>query len=389
MKELRHPGIPVIYDIEEDGEYSYLVEEYLQGDSLNSLVNRQGPLARCTVLRYVIQLCGVVNYLHSAGTEPILHLDVQPKNLLVCHETLKLIDFGQAERLSQANQARQRFGTVGFAAPEQYHCEKKLDERTDIYAIGGLLFYLATGEIPDRESSPAMLGLKLWDREAGRILAACLEPEQENRYSSVGQLMEDLERLQKQPVSSQLVAVYGNEPGIGTTHISLGLCASLWDMGIPNLYEECHSSFHMRSLGQSKKKTVDSCGIFTLFGCAIKPWYGRQIRFSDHHYPVVIQDRGVWKGAENQASGEEEPKAVFLVVGGKWWNRPPAEDFLSFWRESGLLIYNFSDKRIRLREPEGIRRCQALRAPLFAHPFRLEGEAREWMEKLGKRVLSP
>lgn len=388
MKELRHPGIPVIYDIEEDEEYSYLVEEYLQGDSLNSLVSRQGPLTRCTVLRYVIQLCGVVNYLHSAGTEPILHLDVQPKNLLVCHETLKLIDFGQAERLSQANKTRQRFGTVGFAAPEQFSSEKKLDERTDIYAIGGLLFYLATGEYPNQEVSPAMLGLKLWDRETGRILAACLEPKQENRYSSVRQLMEDLEKLQEQSVSSQVVAVYGNEPGIGATHISLALCAHLWDKGIPNLYEECHPSLDLRRLRLNKGKTVDSCGIFNLFGCALKPWYGRQARFIDHHYPVVIQDRGVWKGAENQAAGVQEPKAVFLVVGGKWWNQPPAEDFLSFWRESGILIYNFSDKKIRLKEPEGIRRGQALRAPLFANPFRLEGAAGDWMEQLWKRVDS-
>lgn len=382
MKELRHPGIPVIYDIEEDEEYSYLVEEYLQGDSLNSLVSCRGPLTRCTVLRYAIQLCGVVNYLHSAGTEPILHLDLQPKNLLVCHETVKLIDFGQAERLSEANKVRQRFGTVGFAAPEQYSCEKKLDERTDIYAIGGLLFYLATGEYPSSDLSPAMLGLKMWSREAGRIIAACLDREKENRYLSVRQLMEDLEKLQKQSVSSQLIAVYGNEPGIGATHISLGLCAWLWSAGIPNLYEEHHPSLHMRSLGQSRKKGADSYGIFKLFGCALKPWYGRQVRFLDHHYPVVIQDRGVWKGAENKEAGEEEPKAVLLVVGGKWWNQSPAKDFFSLWPESGLMIYNFSDKRIRLKQPEGAGRGKSFRSPLFANPFRPEGAAQKWLEML-------
>ena len=75
LKELRHPGIPIVYDIEEDDTYSYLVEEYLQGNSLENLVENQGPLTRGTVLEYVIQICGVVNYLHSAGTEPILHLD--------------------------------------------------------------------------------------------------------------------------------------------------------------------------------------------------------------------------------------------------------------------------------------------------------------------------
>lgn len=386
MKELRHPGIPVIYDIEEDGEYSYLVEEYLQGDSLSSLVSTRGPLARCTVLRYVIQLCGVVNYLHSAGTEPILHLDLQPKNLLVCHETLKLIDFGQAERLGRANMARQRFGTVGFAAPEQYCCEKEMDERTDIYAIGGLLFYLATGEYPDPEASPGMLGLKMWSREAGRIVSACLEPEKENRYQSVRQLMGDLEKLQKQPVSSQLIAVYGNEPGIGTTHISLGLCASLWAWNISNLYEEGHPSSHLQKLGQNRGRKTDSCGIFRLFGCAMKPWYGRQVCFSEHHYPVIIEDRGIWPGDKGKRAGDREPDAALLVVGGKWWNQPPAEDFLSLWSKSGVVIYNFSDKSIGLTAPGGIRGMKILRSPLFSNPFRPDKAAQAWMAMLWKEM---
>lgn len=386
LKELRHPGIPVIYDIEEDGEYSYLVEEYLQGDSLNSLVSRQGPLTRCTVLRYVIQLCGVVNYLHSAGTEPILHLDLQPKNLLVCHETLKLIDFGQAERLSEANRAGQRFGTIGFAAPELYSCEKKLDERTDIYAIGGLLFYLATGEYPSSNTPPAMLGLKMWSREAGRIIAACLEPEQNSRYASVDRLMEDLEKLQKQPVSSQLVAVYGNEPGVGTTHISLGLCACLWKMGIPNLYEEHHPCTKLQSLQKGRKKAVDAYGIIRFSGCALKPFYGRQVRFLDHHYPVVIQDRGLWKGRENREAGEDEPDTVLLVVGGKWWNHPPEKDFLSLWSDRGWLVYNFSDKTIRVKGPDGVGQIRALRAPLFSNPFQPGEEARAWLKLLWESV---
>lgn len=390
MKELRHPGIPVIYDIEEDGEYSYLVEEYLQGDSLNSLVSSQGPLTRCTVLRYVIQLCSVVNYLHSAGTEPILHLDLQPKNLLVCHENLKLIDFGQADRLHEANKARQRFGTVGFAAPEQYCCEKKMDERTDIYAIGGLLFYLATGEYPDPDASPAMLGLRMWDRTIGRIVAACLEPEKEDRYLSVRQLMDDLEKLQKQPVSSLIIAVYGNEPGIGTTHISLGLSASLWEMKIANLYEECHPSPHLRRLGKSQGKRADSYGIFRLFGCALKPWYGRQVYFLTHRYPVVVQDRGVWRGEKEikeMDAGDQKPDVVLLVVGGKWWNASPVQDFLSLWPESGAIIYNFSDKAIGLAEPKGLRGRKILRSPLFANPFKPDKVAREWMAMLWNDVV--
>lgn len=386
LKELRHPGIPVIYDIEEDKEFSYLIEEYLQGNSFESLVISQGPLTRCTVLQYVIQLCSVVHYLHSAGTEPILHLDLQPKNLLVCHETVKLIDFGQASRLTEANKAKQRFGTVGFAAPEQYNYEMKLDERTDIYAIGGLFFYLSTGVFPSIEASPARLGEKLWSREAGRILAACLEPVKEQRYQSVSQLKEDLEQLLSQPVSSRIVAVYGNEPCIGTTHICLSLSSCLSKLKIPNLYEECHSSCHIRKLQENQGGKADSFGIFSAFGCMLKPWYGRQVQFLEHHYPVVIQDRGVWKKEQETGAGKEPAEVYLLVTGGKWWNLPPSLDFLCRYPKNSLLIYNFSDQKIYLKSPKKQKGMEILRTPVFSNPFFPDKEAMEWLKMLLKKT---
>ncbi len=384
LKDLRHPGIPVIYDIEEDEEYSYLVEEYLQGDSLETLVRTQGPLARCTVLEYAIQICGVVNYLHSAGTEPILHLDLQPKNLLLCHETIKLIDFGQAAVLTEANQATARFGTVGFAAPEQYDCNMKLDERTDLYAIGGLLFYLATGTYPSREEPPVLMGMKMWSREAGRIVAACLEPVKEERYESVSQLKEDLECLLERSVSSLVVAVYGLEPCVGTTHISLALSAYLWGRGLPNLYEECHPSEHIRQLARVQGAQMDSYGSFQAFGCVLKPCCGRQASFQKHPYSVVIQDRGVLESGST-VLWDGEPSVRLIVTGGKWWNqrlkgrgteegRAGQEDW-----ESSIILYNFTDRRIPVRRTgrDGFRR--QLRVPLFSNPFYPNAEAREWL----------
>lgn len=404
LKELRHPGIPVIYDIEEDEAYSYLVEEYLQGESLETLVKTQGPLARCTVLKYVIQICGVVNYLHSAGTEPILHLDLQPKNLLVCHETIKLVDFGQAAGLTEANKATARFGTVGFAAPEQYDCRMKLDERTDIYAIGGLLYFLATGTYPDREETPVLLGMRMWSREAGRIAAACLEPVKEDRYGSVSQLKKDLENLLERPVSSLVVAVYGLEPCVGTTHISLALCAYLWKLGLPNLYEECHSSDHIRRLAEIQGLPIDSYGSLQVFGCVLKPCYGRQVQFRKHQYPIVIQDRGVWGKGEGFL-WNEVPTVQLVVAGGKWWNlgiEKMKENGCKIFQDNTVILYNFSDQQIPVKRPEkkGIQkkwfqngrfqngqiRSQLLRVPLFSNPFYPDRQAMEWLELLWSLV---
>ena len=82
-----------------------------------------------------IQICRLVDYLHSAKPNPILYLDLQPKNLLLCRDIVKMVDFGQAIFLNEVSSIEKRYGTVGYAAPEQY-LDEDLDERTDIYAVG-------------------------------------------------------------------------------------------------------------------------------------------------------------------------------------------------------------------------------------------------------------
>ena len=117
LKELKHPGIPVIYDLEEDSSYYYLIEEYLDGESLYALIERRGGLARAKALSYGIELCRIISYLHSIEPNPILYLDLQPRNILICQGALKLIDFDQAVTARSAKTMRERYGTEGFAAP--------------------------------------------------------------------------------------------------------------------------------------------------------------------------------------------------------------------------------------------------------------------------------
>ena len=66
LKNLRHPAIPIVYDLEEDQDYLYLIEEYLRGASLYTLVCKQGVLWEADAVRYGIQLCQLVQFLHSA-----------------------------------------------------------------------------------------------------------------------------------------------------------------------------------------------------------------------------------------------------------------------------------------------------------------------------------
>ncbi len=78
LKTLRHPGIPIVYDVEEDTGYSYLIEEYLEGESLYALVKRLGSLSVKAAADLGIQICRIIQFMNSAEN-PILYLDLQPK----------------------------------------------------------------------------------------------------------------------------------------------------------------------------------------------------------------------------------------------------------------------------------------------------------------------
>ena len=118
LKTLRHPGIPLVYDVEEDSGYSYLIEEYLEGESLYALVKRAGSLSMKTAVDIGIQVCRLIQFMNTAE-KPILYLDLQPKNLIVCREQVRLTDFDHAQYEKDAGEPGERYGTVGFAAPEQ------------------------------------------------------------------------------------------------------------------------------------------------------------------------------------------------------------------------------------------------------------------------------
>lgn len=191
LKGIRHPGIPLVYDLEEDENFSYLIEEFLEGDSLYALISDKGYFSKAMTVRYGIQICRLVNILHSARPNPVLHLDLQPENLLVCRNTVKLVDFDHAVYLNEAKHIMRRYGTVGCAAPEQY-TDDPLTKRTDIYAIGAVLHYMLTGTFP--EPSAACSDVRI-DRDMAEIIEICLRKEPEQRYESADRLGRELERL--------------------------------------------------------------------------------------------------------------------------------------------------------------------------------------------------
>ncbi len=374
LKTLRHPGIPLVYDVEEDTNHSYLIEEYLEGESLYALVKRLGSLSAKTAADFGIQLCRIIHFMNTAET-PVLYLDLQPKNLLICGGHVKLIDFDHAQYVTEMETSGERYGTVGFAAPEQYLGEP-LDLRTDVYAIGALLYFMCVGRPPGREpefgDAAASPGLC-------RIIRGCMARAKEDRYSDAADVEAALTEWNNQTKYDQAgeslkIVFAGAKAGCGTTHAALGLTNFLARNGRPTLYQEGYDTDTVRMAARNLHARPDEAGVYHI-GCTdIRPYYGSSVRLPYPYYPNIITDMGAsWLGDCRLP----EADLYVLVCGGKWWETDHALRAVRGLRHAGRLavLWNHMPGGVQQMLPEDLREVHSQRLPYFANPFQADQAA--------------
>ena len=201
LKKLNNPHLPRIVDII-PGEDSFLiVMDYIEGITLKSLLKNEGRQSQENVVCWALQLCDVLEYLHSQDP-PVIYRDMKPGNLMLKPDgTVMLIDFGIAREYREgAEEDTVCLGTKGYAAPEQYGGRGQTDERTDIYNLGATLYHLVTGKDPSRppyEIRP----IRSWDPALStgleKILMKCTRNDPEKRYQSVSEVRFELEHYRE------------------------------------------------------------------------------------------------------------------------------------------------------------------------------------------------
>jgi serine/threonine protein kinase/ABC-type branched-subunit amino acid transport system substrate-binding protein len=149
LVELNHPNLPNVSDFFEEGGKAYLVMEFIEGKTLEKIQEEQnGPLNERLVMGWALQLCTVLDYLHTQSP-PIIFRDLKPANVMVTSRgEIKLIDFGIARIFkAAAKKDTTLLGSQGYAPLEQYG-RGQSDARSDIYALGATLYDLLTREQP-------------------------------------------------------------------------------------------------------------------------------------------------------------------------------------------------------------------------------------------------
>lgn len=318
LKNLKHPNIPVIYDIEEDDEFSYIILEFLDGLTLKAYRLGQSNIREEIVIHFAIQICDLFQYIHAKET-PILYLDLKPDNIILQDNILKLIDFGSAIFREESKARKATFGTKGFAAPEQYN-QGILDERSDIYGIGNLMYFIVTKKYFDKNLSIN----KFCSKNLQTIIIKCLEYDPSNRYQNVLQLQKNLLELREKllpsykgkSTNSLNIAVAGSQNRIGTTHISLLITSFLNQFMDRALYIERNSNNLWNEITTYNSECGWSFGFGKVRNCLFQM---EEIEYS-HSWdgkPILINDFGVLK--QDNIDEFLQADILLVVLGAKEW----------------------------------------------------------------------
>jgi serine/threonine protein kinase len=207
-RRLDHPGVMKVLPSEEGRNQIYMVMEWVDGKLLRPLLQQEKRLPLDKVVNIILQISDVLEYVHK---HDVVHRDLKPENIMIDDQgRIKLIDFGiaasaGARRLTFANFSK-TMGTPDYISPEQVK-GKRGDARSDIYALGVMLYEMSTGTLPFSGPSPfAVMNSRLLNspvppRELNpeitpqlqEIMYRALEREPKNRYASVRELAWDLQ----------------------------------------------------------------------------------------------------------------------------------------------------------------------------------------------------
>lgn len=359
LKRLNYPGIPTIFDIEEDKDSICIIEEYISGKSLSDYVKSQDTIDIRKIVQIAYNVCCILEYLHNCAK--IIHLDIKPANIIIREKDevadtdtpdICIIDFdssclingdnlhirtdgGETKDKTAAGAGCAGYGTPGFASPEQY--EGKVSIKSDIYSVGILILYMTSGGHMQSVAAEAYKLCKLHSSSVGSVVKKCIRHNPSQRYKSItslkNALFKILENSYKKPDILRLIAsrggygkdkffclnknhntdkvhdifVAGTRSGIGTTHLCFCLASFLAEKNKKAVCIRHGDGQDYRSqkiFGQRQ-----SGGIYSVGKINIMPDYNSGIVCGLSEYEYRIHDMGSLKTVTGDKSDFEAASA--------------------------------------------------------------------------------
>jgi serine/threonine protein kinase len=207
-RKISHRHVCRMYDLGEEGPSHFITMEYVPGEDLKRFIKRSGQLTVSKAVSIARQVCQGLEEAHRTG---VIHRDLKPQNLMIDSEgNTRIMDFGIARFLEGDGMTTQGIliGTPDYMSPEQAELED-VDRRSDIYAVGVILFEMVTGRVPFEGKTPLSIAMKHKSQpppdpremniqvpeELSRVILKCLEKDRERRYQSAEELLAALEDI--------------------------------------------------------------------------------------------------------------------------------------------------------------------------------------------------
>ncbi len=210
MMDLNSERIVQVYDHFKEGPNYYIVEEYVEGISLDALIRKERYLSNDAAMLVLYEVCRALKFAHD---RQVIHRDIKPGNILISsHGEVKLADFGIATSAAEMDDGLTKDGTMlgtpAYVPPEQIEDARNVDRRADIYSVGVVLYEMLTGKTPypgsftaetirlihkGRHTPPRRLNPRASPFLA-RIAATCMKVNRRRRYQDLGVILRLLEK---------------------------------------------------------------------------------------------------------------------------------------------------------------------------------------------------
>jgi len=209
-RKISHRNVCRMYDLNKEEGSHYITMEYVAGEDLKSMIRMMGQLSSGKTIFIAKQVCEGLVEAHRLG---VIHRDLKPQNIMIDKDgNTRIMDFGIARSLKTKGitAAGVMIGTPEYMSPEQVE-GKEVDQRSDIYSLGVILYEMVTGRVPFEGDTPFTIGVKHKSEEPkdpkelntqlpedlNLVILRCLEKDKEKRYQSAGEVRAELTRIEK------------------------------------------------------------------------------------------------------------------------------------------------------------------------------------------------
>jgi serine/threonine protein kinase/tetratricopeptide (TPR) repeat protein len=209
-RKIRHKNVCQMYDLNKEKGAHYITMEYVAGKDLKGMIRMMGQLSSGKTIFIAKQVCEGLVEAHRLG---VVHRDLKPQNIMVDEDgNARIMDFGIARSLKTKGitAAGVMIGTPEYMSPEQVE-GKEVDQRSDIYSLGVILYEMVTGRVPFEGDTPFTIGVKhksempkdpkelntQLPEDLNLVILRCLEKDKEKRYQSAGEVRAELTRIEK------------------------------------------------------------------------------------------------------------------------------------------------------------------------------------------------